>query len=92
MSIKLTTPLQVAQLRIGDIVRRFPSGGSSENTLDETRPGHIDTFRILSINMKNEMVGLVMTGESAKIFSSPGNIGRLFIKSYNLIAEKIWWI
>lgn len=92
MKTKLNTLAQVARLRAGDILKRFPSQGDPQDTFDEDRKKHIDTFEIRSINASNEMVELVMTGDSVHMFSSAGDIGRVFIKSYNLVEEKVWWV
>ncbi|RYD55548.1 MAG: hypothetical protein EOP56_15655 [Sphingobacteriales bacterium] len=92
MKTKLSTLAEVARLRTGDIVKRFPTQGEPQDTFDESRKKHTDTFEIRSINASNEMVELVMTGESVHMFSSAGDIGRVFIKSYNLIEEKVWWV
>ena len=41
--------------------------------------------------MQTIICSLVMTGASIHMFCSPGDIGRLFIKSYNLLTDGIWW-
>jgi hypothetical protein len=89
---KVSTLSQTALLRKGDIIQRFPTQGDPQETFDEGRQKHIDTFEIRSINRVNDMVELVMTGDSVHMFSKAGDIGRVFIKSYDLIEERVWWI
>ncbi|MBZ4189348.1 hypothetical protein LQ567_16290 [Niabella pedocola] len=88
---KITTA-QIALLRKGDIIRRFPSNGAPEEQFDETCKENTDAFEIRSINLKNDMIELVTPSDSRVIFSSPGDISHLFIKSYNLVAQGIWWM
>lgn len=92
MKTKVATLSQTAMLRIGDIIQRFPSQGDPQDTFDEGRQKHIDTFEIRSINLTNDMVELVMVGDSVHMFAKAGDVGRRFIKSYDLIEERIWWI
>jgi hypothetical protein len=94
MKTKLNTPEQVANLREGDIVKRFPSNCDDlpQDAFDEQRTRNIDTYTIRSINLKNDMVGLVSTTVTDQMFAAPGRIGRLFIKSQDLIAENVWWV
>jgi len=91
MEVKLSSMKQIALLFQGSILKRFPSYGDPLELFDETRKGYIDTFEVRSINQKYEMFELVMTGESVSLFSSPGDVGRIFIKSYDLLKENIWW-
>lgn len=92
MSVKLTTLEQVSLLSQGDIVIRYPNNGKQEEVFDEERKSDIETYEIRSINPVNQMIGLVMTKSSRPIFALPVEIGRLFIKSYDLVNEKVWWI
>ncbi|RYD56878.1 MAG: hypothetical protein EOP56_10835 [Sphingobacteriales bacterium] len=89
---KVSTLSQTSLLRKGDIIQRFPTQGEPQNIFDESRPKHTDTFEIRSINRVNDMVELVMTGDSITMFSSAGDIGKVFIKSYDLIEQRVWWI
>lgn len=91
MEIKLSSMKQIALLSQGDVIVRFPSYGDPVDIYDKEQKKYIDTFEIKSINKKYEMFELVMTGASVSLFSSPGDIGRLFIKSHDLIKENIWW-
>ncbi len=91
MYTKLTTAAQVAELRKGDIIRRFPSDGKPANTFDETQKKQIDTYKIQSINANSGLIGLVMTGDSLVMFASPVDIERLLIQPVNLVSEQNWW-
>jgi hypothetical protein len=89
---KLTTLKQVEMLRIDDIVKRFPSNTEPEEVFDESRNANIDTYEIRSIHPGNQMIELVMERKSIPMFSLPGDVARLFIKSYHLVEQKIWWV
>lgn len=91
MKIKLVTLEQVDALKKGDIIERYPSHGPSCDVFDASDKKHTDIYEIRSSNANNNMLELVMTGASVHMFSSPGDIGRLFIKSYNLLTDGIWW-
>lgn len=91
MKTKLVTLAQVSSLKKGDIIERYPSYGESREVFDETDTTLIDAFEIRSFNQNNEMLELVMTGTSGFFLPLPGDTGRLFIKSYNLLGGGIWW-
>lgn len=92
MNIKRITAEQVALLRKGDIIKRYTSKNNTEEIPDGRGPKNMTDFEIRSINRESEMVGLVMTEASQDMFTWPGDVERLFIKSYNLVAEKVWWV
>jgi hypothetical protein len=92
MHIKITTPQQVVQLLKGDVLLKYPQKNDPGNTDDEQYPKSIEAYEIRYINMGNEMIELVMTADSRVSFASPGDIGRLFIKSGHLITEGVWWL
>lgn len=94
MTTKLSTLEQVAQLRKGDIIKKYPasSNRAPEDLFDADRKEDINTYEVRSINPDNEIIGLVMAGDSLNLLPSPWEVGRLFIKSYNLVAEKVWWV
>jgi len=94
MNTKLTTSAQIEVLHTGDILKRFPSDTDSTpvEIFDTARKMEIDTFEIRSINPENKMIGLVAAGASRGAFCEPGDVARLFIKSYNLVAEQRWWV
>ena len=92
MNIKLTTLPQIASLKTGDIINMYPSYGPAREVFDELDKSLIDTYEIRSFNAGNEMLELVMTGASVPIFSLPGAVGRIFIKSYNLLGCGNWII
>ncbi len=89
--MKLITPEQAASLKKGDIIKMYPSYGGSREVFDERDKNLIDTYEIRSFNANNEMLELVMTGASLHMFSPPGDVGRIFIKSYNLSTDGLWW-
>lgn len=89
MIVKLTTPEQVALLRKGDIVKKCAT-----NINAKTAPGQkpkVDTYEVRSVNPGRQMIALVMTDDTQDLFSWPGDVNRLFIRSSNLISEKVWW-
>jgi hypothetical protein len=91
MNIKLTTALQVAGLREGDTIKRFPSKGEPQATFDENSKKLIDVFEIKGINKSNNMMSLVMSGTSQAMFSNPGDVGRLFISAGDVVDQQLWW-
>jgi hypothetical protein len=91
MEIKLSSMTQIALLAEGNVLQRFPNYGVPEDIFDGGRKKYIDTYEIRSINRKYDMFELVMTGASVSLFSSAGDVGRIFIKSYDLVNEGIWW-
>ena len=91
MNIKFTTALQVADLREGDIIKRYPSKGEPLATFDENSTKLIDTFEVRGINKSNNMMSLVMAGTSQAMFSNPGDVGRLFISSGDVVDQQVWW-
>jgi hypothetical protein len=92
MNIKISTQEQLDQIRIGHIIRRFPRTGTPEQAFDESRITETDIFTIRSVNKSNNVMELVMTESAAVLFASPGDIGRLFIKSSDLLLQSRWWL
>lgn len=82
---------QVALLREGDIIKRFPANTTDApmNQFDDARTKDISIYTIRLIDPKNTMFSLV--GFSTKMFVSSGEVGRVFIKAADLIDQKIWW-
>lgn len=94
MNIKLTTPGQVALLHEGDMIKRFPynsTDGPAEK-FDESRPTHTAIYKIKAINRDTDMFSLITENFKDLVFAFPVDIGRLFIKGQDLIAQKVWWI
>lgn len=91
METKLSSVKQIALLVKGSILKRFPNYGAPEEVFDHGRGTYIDSFEIRSINQKYQMFELVMTGTSTYLLSSPADVGRIFIKSYDLVNQGIWW-
>lgn len=91
MKTKLITLEQVSLLKKHDIIEKYPSRGSSREIFDERDTELIDIYEIRSFNLNNNMLELVMTGSSVHMLSLAGDIGRLFIKSCDLLTGGIWW-
>jgi hypothetical protein len=94
MTTKLTTLAQVALLHKGDIIKRFPSNCDDlpQDKFDEQRIKHIDNYEIQSIDPETDMFSLVSAKLLTQMFVSPKDIGRMFINSDSLVAEKVWWV
>lgn len=92
MDTKITTAAQVAALREGDIIRRYPTNGLPQATFDNTRTNNIDTFSIKAITPATNMFSLVTSRGKQLEAALPADVGRLFIKSDNFVAEQTWWI
>lgn len=92
MHYKLITAAQVARLRQGDILQKFPLDGHSETIFDEHDTGLSEAYEIRCINADNQMIELVMTPGSRIQFASPADVGRMFIKSGYLVTESVWWM
>ena len=94
MRTKLTTESQVALLKEGDIVVRFPSDSNEGplNDFDETRTKNISTFEIRTKNTKTGIFLLISANVRTLLYAAPVDIGRLYIKDEDLLAEKTWWI
>lgn len=90
MNTQITSPEQIALLRAGDIIKRFPSYNETTSSSDTT--AQTDSFEIQFINPGNNMISLLMTNASRPAFSSPADISRLFIYAPLLISQKIWWV
>jgi hypothetical protein len=91
---KLTTLAQIAALNVGGTIKRFPtnSDDKQEEVFDEKRIKSIDTFTIRDINPQTQMFSLVTTHDPFSTFASSVNVGRLFIKTHDLISENVWWV
>lgn len=92
MPTKLTTIEQLDQLEEGNLITRYPSQGRSEEKFDANRKNDIDTYEIISINKKEQLLKLVRAGEALEIFTWPGDIERLNIGMANILSEKTWWV
>lgn len=91
---KLTTLTQIALLHVGDILQKFPVNCDdvSQDIFDESRTKHISRYEIRYINQLNGMFSLVTANSRTQMLAAPVDIGRLFIRSFDLITEKLWWI
>lgn len=91
MYTKIMEAAQAAALKVGAILKRYPSSGKPEELFDKDNDRYTDTYIITSINKNSKMIGLVMTGPSLQLFASPGDVGRLFIHPKDMAEQKIWW-
>lgn len=93
MEVKITTSAQVAGLQKGDVIKRFPfnSAANCQDTFDSSR-ADVNTYEIRSVNKVRDIFSLVEINYRTLMLASPVDIGRLFIKGCDLIAEKNWWI
>ena len=82
---------QIDLLIPGNVIVKFPSFGGPVDVYDKEQKKYIEYYEIRSIKYRNEVFELVMTGESVFACSLPGDIGRIFIKSHNIINERVWW-
>lgn len=89
---KLTTLQQVSLLKTDDIIRKYPIYGVPLELLDAADKKRMDNYKIQSINPLNDVLYLVMTGESAGNCPSPVDVGRLYTKPQTIIDEEIWWV
>ncbi|RFM29561.1 hypothetical protein [Deminuibacter soli] len=92
MHTKITTREELATLQAGGIIFRYPSNGDPAASFDESNKQNIDTFKIEFIHPFNNMVGLVMTGDSKALLARAGDVGHLFITTPQLITEQVWWV
>lgn len=70
METKICTAEQISQLKVGTVIKRFPSTGTHLDTFDKNRSTHIDTFIVKSIHPEHKMIGLAMTGPYITIICS----------------------
>lgn len=80
------------QLKIGDILHRFPSNGKPEKIFDETRKEDISTYKIRFINKQEGIFRLAIDEESLIMFVWPGDIEYLDIRRSSILSEAVWWI
>lgn len=92
MPIKLSRLLQLEQLGIGHILKKFPVDSKPEDNFDWNRKNEIDTYEIKAINHKGGTWKLVQVDNAVELFTWPGDIEYLNITSSTLIAERVWWI
>lgn len=91
MSKQKLTSEQLLLLREGNTITRFPCDGNPESEFNEDRTDQIHSFQIRSINPANDMMELIIN-HSTFMYASPGDINHLFIKSQDLVNQKIWWM
>lgn len=92
MTMQLITEKQVAALKIGDTIKRYPYNGAPEEIFDEDRPNYIEAYTVRSVTSADKMIELVMTEETQSVFAMPGNVNRIFVVADRLVAEKTWWV
>ena len=89
---KITTLLQILELHIGDIIKKYPTQGRPELFLNDEQKNNVEIFTLRTINKEHSILGLVMTEQSRPLFPSPGDIGREFISNSAMIIQNIWWL
>lgn len=89
---KLSTQQQVALLKQGDIVKRYPEFGPPRDMFDENDKLQIGIYRIITINLSNQMVGLVATDDSVLMYPAFVPEGSLYIRTNELLEERKWWV
>ena len=92
MPVKITTLQQVTQLLIGDVLLKCIPNIDQGNMSDEKDQKQTEIYEIRNINTGNQMMELVTPISYRILFPSPGDIGRLFIRSGHLITENVWWL
>lgn len=94
MNTKLTTQGQVAGLRPGDTLERFPCNCADGplDRFDDSRPRHIIQYEIRSIDQRTGLFSLITTNYRTLAITSPVDIGRLIISDADLLAQSVWWI
>lgn len=92
MPIKLSRLLQLEQLGIGNILKKFPVDNKPEENFDWDRRKEINTYEIKAVNLKNGTWKLIQVDDAIELFTWPGDIEYVNIRSSALIAEKVWWI
>ena len=92
MQQKLTDITQLALLKAGDILYRFPVAGLPETIFDRLRHEEIIVYKVKSINKQQETVRLSVAEEGQEMFTWPGDVEYLNINTSKLIAEGVWWV
>ena len=92
MPIKLSHLLQLEQLGIGHILKKFPVDDKPEDNFDWNRKKEINTYEIKGFNHKDGTWKLVQIDDAVELFTWPGDIEYINLRSSSLIAEKVWWI
>ena len=91
MPVKISTIHQLDALREGDILQKFPAHGRPESRFDNTRTDDIVTYEIKTINNVNQSLHLTVN-ENVDVFSWPGDLKRINIKTASILVENAWWI
>jgi hypothetical protein len=92
MNTKLTTAVQIASLKEGDILKKYPINGDPVDIMHDDQIEHAETFDLKTINRRYNILGVVMATGSRKQFSSPGDISREFIGNSEIINQGVWWL
>ncbi len=82
---------QLLLLREGNTIIRYPCDGMPENEFNENNIDQINSFEIRSINPANNVMELIIN-HSVLMYASPGDVNHLFIKTHDLVSQKIWWV
>lgn len=91
MQIKITTFQQLSSLQEGDVLQKFPANGKPEHRFDKTRTEDIVTYEIKTINRISQTLHLSVN-ENSEIFSWPGDLRSVNIKTASILTDNTWWI
>jgi hypothetical protein len=87
---KIATPLQLSDLKIGDIITRYPTDGEPTDVFDNNQPRNTNAFQIRSLSTA-KVLELVEPDNTVAVFASAGDVRRLFMKSEDILADNVWW-
>lgn len=91
MSTQKVTSALLLLLKEGKTIIRYPCDGKPEDKFNEDNIGQIHSFKITSINSSTGIMELIIRHDPF-MYASPGDINHLFIKSQDIVLQKIWWV
>ncbi|MGN7786486.1 hypothetical protein ACTJIJ_18280 [Niabella sp. 22666] len=91
MSTQKVTSALLLLLKEGNTIIRYPCEGKPVDQFDKDNISQIHAFKIESINSSTDMMELIIK-HAPFMYASPGDINHLFIKSQDIVLQKIWWI
>ncbi len=92
MNTKITTLAQIAHLRTGDKISRYPTNGAPQQVFDAGRPKDISAFTVQNINADTGILSLITAFDTHRVLIKAGETARLFITPADVIAENTWWV
>jgi hypothetical protein len=88
---KIATSLQLSDLKIGDIITRYPTDGEPTDVFDNDQPRNTDVFQVRSLSI-NKVLELIAPDRSVPVFASAGDVRRLFMRSEDILSDNVWWL